>query len=186
MTSIRIIGGSRRGQRLRVPPAGEVRPTGDRVREAVFDALGPVEDLTVLDLFAGSGALGFEALSRGARTATFVDDDPRVLGVLRDNARALAFAAAAEVLKCDYQDALAVFAARGRSFDLLFVDPPYRMLSEVMGVLDPCLPGVLTADGVAVVEGPFGDPPDTALDVVFQRRYGGTLVTMITKGRGHR
>jgi 16S rRNA (guanine966-N2)-methyltransferase len=182
---IRIVGGSRRGHRLRVPPDGEVRPTGDRVREAVFDVLGPVDNLTVLDLFAGSGALGFEALSRGARTATFVDSDPRVLGVLRDNARALAFADA-EVLKSDYQDALAVFAARGRSFDLLFVDPPYRMLSQVMGVLDPCLPGVLTADGVAVVEGHFGDAPDTALDVVFQRRYGGTMVTMITKGRGHR
>ena len=186
MTSIRIIGGSRRGHRLRVPVAGAVRPTGDRVREAVFDVLGPIEDLTVLDLFAGSGALGFEALSRGAGTATFVESDPQVLEVLHDNARALGFTTAAEVLKSDYQDALAVFAAGGRSFDLLFVDPPYRMLSQVMGVLDPWLPGVLAADGVAVVEGPLDASLDTALDVVFERRYGSTMVTMITKGRGHR
>lgn len=186
MTSIRIIGGSRRGHRLRVPVAGAVRPTGERVREAVFDVLGPIEDLTVLDLFAGSGALGLEALSRGARTATFVEDDPQVLGVVHDNARALGFTASAEVLKSDYQDALAVFAASGRSFDLLFVDPPYRMLSQVMRLLDPCLPRLLAADGVVVVEGPLGVSLATALEVVFERRYGSTMVTMITKGRGYR
>lgn len=186
MTSIRIIGGSRRGHRLRVPVAGAVRPTGERVREAVFDVLGPIEGLAVLDLFAGSGALGLEALSRGARMATFVENDPEVLGVLQENTRALGFATTAEVLKSDYQEALAAFAARGRSFDLLFVDPPYRMLSQVMGVLDPCLPSMLAADGVAVVEGPLGVTLVTALDVVFERRYGSTMVRMITKGRGYR
>lgn len=185
MTSIRIIGGSRRGHRLRVPVAGAVRPTGERVREAVFDVLGPIEGLAVLDLFAGSGALGLEALSRGARMATFVENDPQVVGLLSDNARALGFGATAEVLTRDYQEALATFTARGRSFDLLFVDPPYRMLSQVMRVLDPCLPSVLAADGVAVVEGPRGVTLDTALDVVFERRYGNTMITMITKGRGH-
>jgi 16S rRNA (guanine966-N2)-methyltransferase len=183
---IRIIGGSRRGHRLRVPAAGAVRPTGERVREAVFDVLGPIEDLTVLDLFAGSGAMGFEALSRGARIATFVESDPRVLGLLHDNARSLGFAETAEVLKSDYQEALAAFAARGRLFDLLFVDPPYRMLSQVMRALVPYLSSVLATDGVVVVEGPWGVSLDTVLDVVFERRYGSTMVTMITKGRGHR
>jgi len=183
---IRIIGGSRRGHRLRVSSAGVVRPTGDRVREAIFDVLGPIEGLAVLDLFAGSGAMGLEALSRGARMATFVEGDSRVLGVLRDNARALGFGATAEALNTDYQDALSTFAALGRSFDLLFADPPYRMLSQVMGVLDPYLPRVLRVDGVAVIEGPLGVALDTALDIVFERRYGNTMVTMITKGRGHR
>ncbi len=186
MTTLRIIGGSRRGHRLRVPVSAVVRPTGERVREAVFDVLGPIEGLAVLDLFAGSGALGLEALSRGARMATFVENDPQVLGVLHDNVRALGFSATAEVLNTDYKDALSAFAARGRSFDLLFVDPPYRMLAQVMGVLDPCLLNVLAADGVAVVEGPLGVTLDTVLDVVFERRYGSTMVTMITKGRGYR
>lgn len=148
--------------------------------------MGPIEDLTVLDLFAGSGALGFEALSRGARSATFVERDPQVLRVLHDNARALEFTTAAEMLQCDYQEALAVFTAAGRSFDLLFVDPPYRMLSQVMRLLDPCLPSLLPADGVVVVEGPLGVSLDTAMDVVFERRYGSTMVRMITKGRGYR
>ena len=148
--------------------------------------LGPMEGLAVLDLFAGSGAMGFEALSRGARIATFVESDPRVLGVLHDNARALGFTTAAEVLKSDYLEALAAFAACGRSFDLLFVDPPYRMLSQVMRALVPYLSSVLATDGVVVVEGPWGVSLDTVLDVVFERRYGSTMVTMITKGRGHR
>jgi 16S rRNA G966 N2-methylase RsmD len=106
--------------------------------------------------------------------------------LLHDNARSLGFAETAEVLKSDYQEALAAFAARGRLFDLLFVDPPYRMLSQVMCALDPYLPSVLAVDGVVVVEGPLGTSLDTALDVVFERRYGATMVTMITKGRGHR
>jgi 16S rRNA (guanine966-N2)-methyltransferase len=148
--------------------------------------LGPIEGLTVLDLFAGSGALGLEALSRGARTATFVERDPQVLQVLHGNVRALGFTTAAEVLNSDYQDALAAFGACGRSFDLLFVDPPYRMLSQVMRVLDPCLPIVLAADGAVVVEGPLGTSLDTMFEVVFERRYGSTMVTMIAKGRGHR
>jgi len=186
MTSIRIIAGSRRGHRLRVPVAGSVRPTTDRVREAVFDVLGPIEDLAVLDLFAGSGALGLEALSRGARTATFVESDPQVLGVLHDNIRTLGFSAASEVLQSDYRDALAALSARGRSFDLLFVDPPYRMLSQVMGVVDPYLAGVLATDGVAVVEGSDHPPLDDSFDLVFERRYGTTMVRMIAKGRGYR
>lgn len=186
MTFIRIVGGSRRGHRLRVPPGGGVRPTGERVREAVFDVLGPVEGLAVLDLFAGTGAFGFEALSRGASKATFVENDPNVLRVLQDNARTLEFGRAAEVLDQEYDRALADFPAAGRVFDLLFVDPPYRMLSQVMGVLDPCLPGLLAPEGVVVVEGPLSGSAHITLDVMFQRRYGNTMVTMITKRRGHR
>lgn len=89
--TIRIIAGSRRGRRIKVPVKGEVRPTGDRVREAIFDALGPVDGLRILDLFAGSGAMGLEALSRGAGRCVFVESDREVAAVLRANIAALAF-----------------------------------------------------------------------------------------------
>lgn len=183
MTFIRIVGGSRRGHRLRVPAGGAVRPTGERVREAVFDVLGPVEGLTVLDLFAGTGAMGLEALSRGARRATLVESDPRISRVLRDNVHALRFVAEAKVVERGYEGALAEFSRAGSAFDLLFVDPPYRMLSQVMEVVRPRLPTLLASGGVVVVEGPLSDSAFDASDIMFQRRYGNTMVTMIMKGR---
>lgn len=183
MTFIRIVGGSRRGHRLRVPTGGGVRPTGERVREAVFDVLGPVEGLAVLDLFAGTGAMGFEALSRGASRATFVENDANVLRVLRDNARGLDFGTHAEVLDKGYERALADFSAAKRVFDLLFVDPPYRMLSQVAEVLDLRLPALLAPEGVVVVEGPLSVSACSALDIMFQRRYGNTMITMIVTRR---
>jgi 16S rRNA (guanine966-N2)-methyltransferase len=160
-----------------------VRPTGERVREAVFDVLGPVEGLAVLDLFAGTGAMGFEALSRGASRATFVENDANVLRVLRDNARGLDFGTHAEVLDKGYERALADFSAAKRVFDLLFVDPPYRMLSQVAEVLDLRLPALLAPEGVAVVEGPLSGSACSALDIMFQRRYGNTMITMIVTRR---
>ena len=101
--TLRIVGGRKRGRRLKVPLRGEVRPTADRVREAIFDALGPVEGLQVLDLFAGSGAMGLEALSRGASRCVFVEGDGQVAAVLRQNIAGLGFTpASAPVLVTDY------------------------------------------------------------------------------------
>lgn len=163
-------------------PPGDVRPTGDRVREAVFDVLGSVEGDSVLDLFAGSGALGLEALSRGAARAVFVEADRRVAEVLRRNVAALRYEDRSEVMACDHLCALARLAARGEACDLLFIDPPYRMLTQVMAAVRSRLPSVLACGGRVVVEGPAGVEFDGDLDVVFRRRYGRTLITIISGG----
>jgi 16S rRNA (guanine966-N2)-methyltransferase len=177
--TVRIVAGSRRGRRLRVPEAGEVRPTSEVVREAIFDALGPIGGLTVLDLFAGTGAMGLEALSRGAARCVFVEQERKVAEMLRANIDALDYVQASRVVNADYRTALEYIDRTGETFDLLFVDPPYRMLAEVEVALGPLLPALLADDGVVVTEGDrstrvtFGRPP------VFDRVYGATRVTMV-------
>jgi 16S rRNA (guanine(966)-N(2))-methyltransferase RsmD len=173
------VAGAKRGHYLSVAAASEIRPTAEKVREAVFDVLGPVEGLTVLDLFAGTGALGLEALSRGAGSCVFVERDVTVAAALRTNVELLRYQEVCEVIVLDFQEALARLVQRRAVFDLLFVDPPYRMLPEVETALGPLLPELLAADGVVVAEGDrsmrvmFGRLP------VFERVYGSTRVTMI-------
>jgi 16S rRNA (guanine966-N2)-methyltransferase len=197
MPQVRIIAGERKGHRIDVPRGSAVRPTAERVREAVFSALGDVTGLTVLDLFAGTGAMGLESLSRGAATVTFVESARDVVAVLRGNIRALAYEDTAVVLPLDYRRALARLrvpadeaeespagapgvsgSVRGPGFDLLFVDPPYRMLPDVLAVLAPTLPSLLAPDGLVVVEGPRGLQVDLGLGIVFERRYADTVITM--------
>lgn len=142
---MRIIAGEFRGRRL-APLKGRVRPTSDKVREAIFNILGSaVEGAQVLDLFAGTGALAWEALSRGARQAVLVEEEGASLEVLRRNLEALGLAERAQVLPLPVQGALKKLSARGEKFDLVFLDPPYgRGLAaatlkalEASGLLDP-------------------------------------------------
>ncbi len=208
---IRIVAGSRRGRLLKVPQTEVTRPTGEKIREAIFDALGPVTGLRVLDLFAGTGAMGLEALSRGARECVFVEEDPAVAKVLRANVAALDFEAESRVINADYGQALGslVKAAPGSGaesdgspragsgpgpgaapragskpgFDLLFVDPPYRMLSEVEAMVTPILPSLLSAEGLAVIEGDRAARVTFGGEPVFDRAYGDTRVVMIKMRR---
>jgi 16S rRNA (guanine966-N2)-methyltransferase len=175
----RIIAGAAGGRRIAVPPAG-TRPTSDRVREALFSALVAdpgLDGAAVLDLCAGSGALGLEALSRGAAHALFVEADRRAAGVLRRNVAALALpgaevraAAAAAVLG----------APADRAYDVVLVDPPYATPDvEVAGWLAAAhTHGWLAAEAVVVVErgrgGAFPWPPP--LEAVRERRYGDTVL----------
>ena len=126
-----IIGGQCRRRKLSSPKGGNVRPTTGRLREALFDICQPfIEDATVLDLFAGTGAVGLEALSRGARSATFVEMDRSVVRCLQKNIKDLDFENAATVL-CG--DAFKVVPQLGQSFDIIYVDPPYeKELSDVL------------------------------------------------------
>lgn len=183
MGVLRIVAGERKGQRLRVPPGERVRPTSERLREAVFDVLlsrfGGLEGVEVLDLFAGTGALGLEALSRGAAHCTFVESHRSVASVLRGNIAGLQYADRAEVLAFSYERALAMMAARGLCYDLLFIDPPYRMLAEVSGRLAPVLLQMMRGAGLAVIEGPRAVAPEVGVPVLFQRRYGDTLITVV-------
>jgi 16S rRNA (guanine966-N2)-methyltransferase len=146
----RIVAGTAGGQRIAVPPAG-VRPTSDRVREALFSLLaarGVLEDAAVLDLYAGSGALGLEALSRGALTATLVERDPRACGVIATNARTTNLTGA-HVRRA----AVTTFLRRPTdSVDLVFVDPPYAGTEDEVDAVLAALPPWLAADALVVVE----------------------------------
>jgi len=183
---VRIVAGAKRGHRLVVPPVADLRPTSEKVREAIFDVLGAVRDLVVLDLFAGTGAMGLEALSRGAKSCVFVEKDTAVATVLWENITSLGYQLSSRVIVSDYRQALQRLAGVRSGFDLLFVDPPYRMLPDVEATLVPLLSSVLKDDGVAVIEGEralqvtFGDAP------LFDRTYGDTRVTMIRMRRSIR
>lgn len=183
---VRIVAGSRRGRRLRVPPGEATRPTSEKVREAIFDVLGPVAGLRVLDLFAGTGAMGLEALSRGARSCVFVEGDPAVAGVLRENIAALEYDADCRVINAGYVRALGALAQGEPGFDLLFVDPPYRMLAEVEAMVTPLMSSLLSVDGVAVVEGDRATRVTLGQHPVFDRTYGDTRVVMIGMRRSIR
>jgi 16S rRNA (guanine966-N2)-methyltransferase len=170
--AVRVIGGRSRGRRLTARLPVSVRPTGDRVREAVFDILGSmggVEDLHVLDLFCGSGAYGVEALSRGAASATFVDSDSAALDAVRANLTAVGLAAEPSTLvRAD----VTTWLERTSQFDLAFCDPPY-----VFGDWDRLF-ALLRADvGVLESKDPISVPAGWQL--ARARRYGGTLVTVV-------
>lgn len=174
---IRIVAGTHKGRRLRVPAGEKVRPTADRVREAVFSVLGDLNGLRVLDLFAGSGALGLEALSRGAEHCTFVERDREVVAVLRENIASVGLLVRCDVLQADHESALRRLAQSG-GYDLLFVDPPYTMLRQVEEAVAAVLPRLLRTGGLVVVEGPLTAEARLGLPIVFQRRYGNTLISI--------
>lgn len=173
---MRVIGGTARGRRITAPRLEALRPTSDRVREAIFDVLGSldaVDGADVLDLFAGSGALGIEALSRGAASATFVESDRVAASAIAANLAAVGFAGPqASVVRAD---ALSWCASARRRYDLALVDPPYRFEEW------PLLLERLPAD-LAVLE----SSRDVQLSGGFVSRrlyrYGTTLVTVVARG----
>ena len=176
----RLISGAARGRRLKVPPSG-VRPTGDRAREGLFNSLGTLLDLegaAVLDLYAGSGALGLEALSRGAREVVLVENGPRVLPVLRANVAAVGLPGARVV---PGSVPTVVAGAPPARFDLVLADPPYAVpAAEVLGVLGALVTGEwLVPGGVVVVERSAREEPwewPTPLSGIRDRRYGEALL----------
>ncbi len=167
---MRVVGGEARGRRLTAPKGAATRPTSDFVREAIFNVLGGLVDLdgsTVADLFAGTGALGIEALSRGARRAVFVESDRRALAALRANLAATGYEAAATVIAADVRRA----AGRVGRVDIAFADPPYSFdgWDALLGTLDADL---------AVVESDRTITPPAPWRVLTTKRYGGTVVTI--------
>jgi 16S rRNA (guanine966-N2)-methyltransferase len=173
---MRIIAGSRKGSRIFAPKAG-TRPTGDRVREAAFNLIGPVDDMAVLDLFAGSGAMGLEALSRGAGSVVFVESDRDAQRVIERNLEKLDLKDA-RLVKSDARRALAAESAAGRRYDLVLVDPPYRMLDSLLPTLSNYLPALLAEDGLVVVESPAKEQPTLPLTERTSRTYGSVRVTL--------
>jgi 16S rRNA (guanine966-N2)-methyltransferase len=172
---MRVVAGRYGGRRLRPPGGTGTRPTADRVREALFALLGDVRGLSVLDLFAGSGALGIEALSRGAVAATFVDSAPRAVRAVRDNLVALAITDAI-VRRQDARAFLRNARAQGRQYDLVFLDPPYRRAAGLARELSSLLSPVLAARARVVCESDRRAPLDLALPITDERLYGDTLI----------
>lgn len=170
---MRVIAGSRKGHTIRAPRGADTRPTSDRVRENVFNILGPVEDAMVLDLYAGSGAMGLEALSRGAAGAVFVDDDRGAVETIERNLDKLRLRAT--VLR---RDAIAFLAAERRKYDLVLVDPPYDVYADIEPQLARYLPGVLADTAVVVVETDARVQPELPFEQRTSRTYGQTRVTV--------
>jgi 16S rRNA (guanine(966)-N(2))-methyltransferase RsmD len=172
---MRVIAGQWRGRPLKAPPGAATRPTSDRVREALFSILAArVPAARVLDLFAGSGALGLEALSRGAASATFVDAAPAAINAITANLEALG--AAADVRKADALRFLAAARQDGAQYDLIFLDPPYRHAERLAPALSEALPAVLAPGAVAVAESDRRAPLALDLPLHDERRYGDTLI----------
>ncbi len=176
---MRVIAGELRGRRLLAPRGWRVRPTSDRVREAVFSAIGEIGGAGVLDLYCGTGALAVEALSRGAARATLVDRDTRpALG----NIEALGLGERAELVRADVVAWLRTPASgAGDRFDLIFVDAPYRLADRIGPELDSLLPPLLAEGGRVIAEGSAARPLELpSLVRIRERRYGGTTVSFFT------
>lgn len=170
---MRIIAGTRKGHTIQAPPGRDTRPTSDRVRESIFNILGPVDEAVVLDLYAGSGAMGLEALSRGAARAVFVERDPDAVRSIEKNLDKLRLRGT--VLR---QDAVAVLAGESRKYDLVFVDPPYDMYPDLEPQLARYLPPVLSDAAVVVVETDARVEPSLPLEQRTSRTYGSARVTV--------
>jgi len=176
---VRVIAGLYGGRRLTRPPGHETRPTADRVREALFSMLGDLEDADVLDLYAGSGALGIESLSRGAASAVFVDSAREAAETIEGNLETLH--AHAEVHRRDVFDYLRVMAGQ-RRYDLVMVDPPYDSAVAAGAALSELLPAVLHPQAFTVTESHKRAPLQLPFPVIRERTYGNTRI-VIHRGR---
>ena len=178
---MRVIGGAAKGRRLRAPKGPAVRPTADRVKESLFNILPrDFSGARVLDLFAGSGNLSIEALSRGAAYAVLIDSSARSAAVIRENLQRLGFAAQTEVWMAPVARALRSLARRKEIFDYIFLDPPYdqELAGPTLEIIDQC--GLLRATGTLVIEHSAREALTQAfgtLQLHDQRRYGDTRLS---------
>jgi 16S rRNA (guanine966-N2)-methyltransferase len=171
---VRVIAGRLGGRPLQAPRGSVTRPTSDRVREALFSILGEVDGARVLDLFAGSGALAIEALSRGAACATLVDSSAAAIATIRRNLETLGLSA--EVQRQRALEYLQRARAARRQYDLVFLDPPYRHAGTLALELRAALQPVLSPDARVVVESDRRAPLELDSPLLDERRYGDTLI----------
>jgi 16S rRNA (guanine966-N2)-methyltransferase len=171
MAELRITGGELGGRRIRAPKGDKVRPTTERVREAVFSILGDVSGARVLDLYCGTGALAIEAVSRGAAEATLVDTHPRDA---RENVERLELADRAKVVR---SDAIRFMRrAEQGSYDLVLCDPPYRLADRLAAELGPLVRDALSESGRVMIESSPDNPLQMELPMLTERAYGDTLI----------
>jgi 16S rRNA (guanine966-N2)-methyltransferase len=176
---MRVIAGRLGGRRLKAPRGRATRPTSDRVREALFAMLGDLAGADVLDLFAGTGALGIEALSRGAATVVFVERDASAARALEGNLEALEIGPGeAELRRRDALGALRSARDRAEKYSLVFIDPPYRRAPDWGPQLSALLPPLLEPAARVVVESDRRTPLELDIEIEQQRRYGDTSITI--------
>ena len=174
---MRVTGGALRGRRLLTPPPG-VRPSADRVRESLFARLGDLHGVEALDLYAGTGALGIESLSRGVASVVFVERAPRSLAILTRNLAALGLTERSRILREDASQGLRRLGREGRRFGLVLVDPPYGSGEGERALRALVTSGVLAPQGTVVVERSRRHPlpPIAGLERIDERRYGDTVI----------
>ena len=177
---VRVISGSARGLKLNTPGDDRVRPTTDRVKEAMFNIVQDwVYDSQVLDLFAGSGALGIEALSRGASQAVFCDNSLDSIKIIKSNIEKARVADRSQIVSGDFKRCLRDMEAKNQSFDIIFVDPPYYkgLFEEVLDTIRSCK--ILKKDGIVIVEHDAKRPIGQVegLEVYKEKKYGITMLT---------
>lgn len=181
---MRIIGGSARGRSIVAPAGSKTRPTQEYVRESLFNIIRwDLQDARVLDLFAGTGALALEAVSRGAKDAVLIDMDRDACQAIKKNMETSRLGAQCRLIARDYEQAMVQLAREGQKFDVVFIDPPYRM--ENTGEMCAALydKGLLSDHFLIVVEHRRGMPP--LLDLRFEaydlRKYGDTEITLVRR-----
>jgi 16S rRNA (guanine966-N2)-methyltransferase len=170
---VRVVAGAYKGRRLAAPRGLRTRPTADRVREALFSMLGDVSGARVLDLYAGSGALGIEALSRGAESAVFVERNARAAEVIERNLASLGLEQ--RVVR---QDAVRFLTRSGGMFDLVFCDPPYDSASSLAGPLAERLPALTSESARIVTESDKRTPLELPFPLLTERTYGDTRIAI--------
>ena len=177
---VRIIAGDLKGRVLRIPPGKDFRPTQDRVKESIFGVIqGSLKGGSVCDLFAGSGNLGFEALSRGARCALFVENHPRRIAIIRMNSTRLELSDRVRIIRGDAAGTVLSLGRKGNRFDVIFADPPYRSpgIEALPGLIGEA--GLLNDGGIFVLEHPRGLTGDISpgeLRLRSMKRFGETGV----------
>lgn len=176
---MRVIAGRYGGRRLTAPKGRTTRPTSERVREALFAMLGDIEGARVLDLFAGTGALGIEAISRGAEKAVFVECDRAAIEVLQSNLAALGLdGEEAQLRRERAEEALRAARKRKETYDLVLIDPPYGRALELEPRLSATLAGVLAPRARVVLERDRRTSLDLGLTLEKERRYGDTIIAI--------
>jgi len=179
---MRIIAGNNKGTIIAAPRSGGVRPTADKVRGAIFNMLGDVTGLSVLDLFAGSGALGMEALSRGAADALLVDNRATALAAIQKNITKLKLQNVKAVRR-DYLSILKDAAKNHQRFDLIFIDPPYRMQRVIEPELVRWLPRLVASGARVIVESSSREEVSLPLELVADKIYGDTKIRIFVAPR---
>ncbi|MEQ9619404.1 MAG: 16S rRNA (guanine(966)-N(2))-methyltransferase RsmD [Deltaproteobacteria bacterium] len=177
-----MLTGTHKGRKLKVPKGQKIRPTTSRVKKSIFDRLGDISGLRVLDVFAGSGGLGIESLSRGSSHVTFVEKDSSVFKILLQNLAVCGFADRSTLICSDYEEALKGLGGDNRTFDLIFIDPPYKLYEnkEVSDFISPAS-NLLVAGGIIVIE---HDHKTDYTPPGFERLtkpFGGTHVSYFTR-----
>ncbi len=180
---MRIISGTSRGRKLAQIEGNDIRPTSDRVREALFNIIGPgIRGMRVLDLFAGTGAFGLEALSRGAQAAVFVDNAETSCAVIRENITRCRLEGCSNIIRHDLGAGLLPQDLFGTPFDLIFMDPPYRRGLADAVMASPSFSQLLAPEGMVIVEQDHKESLNTAgtgLDIYRQKKYSKTFISFL-------